>query len=155
MKWSGIGGMNCSVARALSVVGDRWTMLIVRNAFLGIRRFEQFQSVLGMTRHLLADRLKRLVEAGVFERVPYEGNRHEYRLTEKGKALYPVLLTLTAWGDAWMDDGAGPPLLLVHRNCGRQTHARVVCDCCGEELKPRDVTPMAGPGMATRAGGDS
>lgn len=97
MKWQDVGEMPCSVARSLSLLGDRWTRLILRNAFLAIRRFDDFQAQLGVTRHILADRLSRLVEAEVLKKVPYQDNppRHEYRLTEKGRDLYPVLLALT------------------------------------------------------------
>jgi DNA-binding HxlR family transcriptional regulator len=121
MKWDEVGEMPCSIARTAAIIGDRWTLLILRNAFLGMRRFEDFQANLGLTRHLLASRLKRLVAEGILARVPYQQAplRHEYRLTDKGKALYPVLLALTAWGDAWMDQGAGPPLLYRHQSCGK------------------------------------
>src|SRR5215831_18369237 len=96
----------CAIAAALSVVGDRWTLLILRDAFLGVRRFEDFRSRLGTTRHRLADRLRKLVEHGVLERVPYDERppRFEYRLTEKGRDLYPVVVSLTRWGDRWMAD---------------------------------------------------
>ena len=99
MKWQNVGEQPCSVARALSVIGDRWTMLILRNAFVGIRRFDDFQANLGVTRHVLSDRLKRLVEHEILKRTPYQDRqeRFEYRLTEKGLELYPVLLTLAAW----------------------------------------------------------
>ena len=104
MRWNDIGGITCSVARTLSVVGDRWTLLILRDAFLRTRRFEDFQAHLGMTRHRLADRLAKLVEHGVFERVRYQERpeRYEYRLTEKGRDLYPVIVSLVGWGDRWM-----------------------------------------------------
>ena len=94
MKWQDIGDIPCSIARSLAVLGDRWTMMVLRNAFLGIKRFDDFQTNLGVTRHVLAERLQRLVEAGVFAKVPYQQKpeRFEYRLTEKGRDLYPVLL---------------------------------------------------------------
>src|SRR5207249_8142736 len=105
MRWQDIGDMTCSVARALSVVGDRWTLLVLRDAFLGVRRFEDFHTDLGTTRHRLADRLRKLVDHGVLERVPYADRprRFEYRLTEKGRDLYPVVVSLTRWGDRWID----------------------------------------------------
>src|SRR5262245_9027633 len=101
MRWREIGGMTCSVARALSIVGDRWTLLILRDAFLRTRRFEDFQASLNLTRHRLADRLRKLVDAGVLERVRYQErpSRYEYRLTEKGRDLYPVIVSLVRWGD--------------------------------------------------------
>ena len=100
------------MARSLSVMGDRWTMLVLRNAFMAVRRFDDFQAHLGVTRHVLADRLSRLVESGVLKKVAYQDKpaRYEYRLTEMGRDLYPVLLALTAWGDKWMDEGRGAPL---------------------------------------------
>ena len=117
MKWQSVGEQPCSVARTLSVMGDRWTMLILRNAFLGIRRFDDFQSSLGVTRHVLAERLKRLVEHEILKKTPYQDRqeRFEYRLTEKGHDLQPILLTLTAWGDKWMDEGRGAPVIFYHR----------------------------------------
>lgn len=149
MKWNDVSDMPCSVARTLSVIGDRWTMLILRNAFMRMRRFDDFQSSLGMTRHLLASRLKRLVEEGIFERVPYQQApvRHEYVLTDKGKALHPVLMALANWGDDWMDKGMGPPLLYQHRACGHVMRPVMVCSECHEPLTASQVTPMPGPGL--------
>ncbi|MEQ5842886.1 transcriptional regulator [Paraburkholderia acidicola] len=148
MKWSDVGSMPCSVARTLAVIGDRWTLLILRNAFLGMRRFDEFQSQLGLTRHVLAERLARLVDEGIVVKSSYQERpvRFEYRLTEKGLDLYPVLLALTAWGDRWKDDGNGPPMLLKHRTCDHVFRPVTVCSECGEPLDPRDVKPMPGPG---------
>ena len=111
MKWDDIDQQVCSVARALSVLGERWTLLIIRDAFRGTRRFDDFQRSLGVTRHRLSERLGKLVDEGVLTRVAYmeRPTRYEYRLTRKGLALYPVLMTLSQWGDDWMDDGNGRP----------------------------------------------
>lgn len=149
MKWQEVGEQPCSVARALSVVGDRWTMLILRNAFMGIRRFDDFQANLGVTRHLLSDRLKRLVEEDVLKKVPYQDRqqRFEYRLTEKGRDLYPVLLSLVKWGDKWMDRGHGAPIEYVHHGCGKKFTALLVCSECHEEVTARNVTPIIGAGL--------
>ena len=147
MKWDDIGSLNCSIARSLALIGDRWTLLLLRNAFLGTRRFDDFQSQLGVTRHVLAERLKRLVDADILSKEAYQPNRYEYRLTAKGRALYPVLLALTAWGDAFLDEGAGPPLLYQHKNCGKTMTATMTCSECGEAVHARDVLPMAGPGL--------
>ncbi|MDE0855505.1 MAG: helix-turn-helix domain-containing protein [Nevskia sp.] len=149
MRWDEIEQMPCSIARSLSVVGDRWTLLVLRECFLGVRRFEDFQAHLGMARHRLADRLNRLVEEGVLRKEPYQQRplRHEYRLTDKGKDLYPVLLSLVRWGDRWMDQGQGPPVVYRHRGCGHMTTPVLSCSECGEPLTARDVTPMAGPGL--------
>ncbi len=138
--------MQCSVARALSVIGDRWTLLVLRDAFLRTRRFEDFQRQLGVTRHLLADRLKKLVAAGILEKVRYQEKpaRFEYRLTEKGRDLYPVIVALLRWGDRWMAGEAGPPLALLHQPCGHRMHPTLVCPDCGERIHPRDVVPKLG-----------
>lgn len=144
MKWDEIGDMRCSVARTLSVIGDRWTLLIVRDAFLGVRKFEQFQSDLGLTRHLLTDRLRKLVEHGVLDRVAYQEKptRYEYRLTEKGIDLYPILLSIVRWGDNWMADKDGPPMLYVHRGCGHVAMPTLHCPDCGEPVTARDIIPQ-------------
>src|SRR4051794_4921023 len=120
MRWSEIGEQDCSIAQALSIVGDRWTMLILRDAFRRTRRFEDFQARTGAPRPILAERLKTLVDNGVLERQQYSErpDRYEYRLTEKGLALYPVMVSLLRWGDGWLSDGDDPPVELRHRGCG-------------------------------------
>ena len=147
MKWDEIDQQVCSVARALSVVGERWTLLILRDAFMGTRRFDKFQHNLGITRHRLSERLAKLVEQGVLTKVPYHDRplRYEYRLTRKGLALYPVLMTLARWGDEWMDAGEGAPVEYVHQKCGEQTHAVLTCSACGDPLRPEEVLPRMGP----------
>lgn len=155
MKWNDVSDMPCSVARSLSVIGDRWTLLILRNAFMRMRRFDELQASLGLTRHVLASRLKRLVEEGILARVPYQQSpaRYEYVLTDKGLALHPVLMALAAWGDDWMDMGMGPPLLYQHRTCGHVMRPVMVCSACREPLHARQVTPLPGPGLlAAQAG---
>ncbi len=157
MKWQDTADMTCPVARTLSVIGDRWTFLVIRNAFMGMRRFEQFQSSLGMTRHVLADRLGRLVEAGILSRKPYQQKplRHEYRLTDKGRDLHPLLASLIAWGDRWMDQGHGPVLQLQHRQCGHTFTPLMVCSECRAPLAPQDVSVAPGPGAFATARGDA
>jgi DNA-binding HxlR family transcriptional regulator len=152
MRWRDIGDETCSIARALSVVGDRWTLLVLREAFLRTRRFEDFQARLGATRHVLADRLQKLVGHGILERLQYQGRppRFEYRLTEKGRDLYPVIVALLGWGDRWMADGAGPPVELVHRRCGHQMIPVPTCPHCGEAVGARDVTAQPGPALRGR-----
>ncbi len=149
MKWQDVGEQPCSIARSLSVIGDRWTMLLLRNAFLGTRRFDDFQAQLGVTRHVLAERLKRLVEHNILKKVPYQDRqeRFEYRLTEKGRDFYPVLLALVSWGDKWMDEGRGPPIIYQHKSCGQMMTPSLMCSECHEPLTARDVIPMMGPGM--------
>lgn len=128
----------CSVARTLEVVGDKWTLLILRDAFYGVRRFEDFTRDLGIARNVLTDRLGRLVGDEVLEKRQYEDHppRHEYRLTPKGRALLPVVLTMMHWGDTWESSGEGPATLL---HDGHETHAALTCAECGEELTPFNV----------------
>ncbi|MEQ8282611.1 MAG: helix-turn-helix domain-containing protein [Parvibaculum sp.] len=148
MRWEELDREPCSLARTLSVVGDRWTLLVLRECFLRIRRFEEFEQRLGIARHVLADRLKKLTEAGVLEKIPYQERprREEYRLTEKGLALYPALLALLDWGDKYMSGKEGPPLLRRHKTCGHIVHAVPSCSECGEPLDARAMTVEAGPG---------
>ncbi len=153
MKWDEIGSQTCSIARALGEVGDRWTLLVLREAFLRTRRFADFVERTGAARNLVADRLQKLVDAGILERRLYQQRpeRHEYRLTEKGRDLYPVMMSLLRWGDRWLDDGRGKPIEHVHRPCAHVMHAEMVCSACGEPLHPRDVDVRLGP--ALRASG--
>ena len=149
MKWDDIDKQTCSVARTLSVVGERWTLLILRDAFFGTRRFDKFQHNLGITRHRLSERLGKLVEQGVLVKVPYQQKppRYEYRLTRKGLGLYPVLMSLTRWGDEWMDAGEGVPLEYVHLACGNRTTPVLTCSECGEALRPQEVKVRVGPAL--------
>jgi DNA-binding HxlR family transcriptional regulator len=142
----------CSIARALEVVGERWSLLILRDAFLGLRRFDDFQRSLGVARNVLADRLDRLVEAGVFERVRYTERppRFEYRLTKRGRDLYPVLFALMRWGDKYAAPN-GPPRVLLHRGCGGTPDDHLVCAKCGESLSVGQLETRAGPGVEVEA----
>lgn len=139
--------MDCSVAQCLEVVGEWWSMLIIRDAFLGITRFEEIQNRLGISRNILQQRLTSLVEAGVLLRVPYSEHppRSDYKLTPKGRDLWPVLTAMRQWGDQYAAP-SGPPIELVHRSCNAVTHALMVCDVCGEQLHARNITAIAGPG---------
>ncbi len=130
------------MARALAVVGDRWTLLILRDAFLQVRRFDDFQARLGIARRVLAERLAGLVADGIFEKSAYQlrPTRHEYRLTEKGLALYPVILSLVHWGDAFYAGADGPPMLHRHKACGHEFRAVLACSECGEPVGARDVS---------------
>jgi DNA-binding HxlR family transcriptional regulator len=149
MRWGEIGEIRCSVARTLSVVGDRWTLLIVRDAFLGRRRFEDFQRSLGITRHLLTERLRKLEVHGILARAAYQDKpvRHEYRLTEKGVDLYPILLSLVGWGDRWMAGDRGPPMVYRHRGCGHVATPTLHCPECREPVEARDLVARPGPGL--------
>ena len=142
MKRTSFAGMDCSIARSLEVVGEWWTMLILREAFNGVRRFDDFQVRLGIARNVLAARLQRLVDNGIFERRLYQERpeRYEYRLTEKGRDLYPVLMSLLHWGDKWVSDEAGPPITLTHEPCGHEPGPVMTCQHCCALLNPREVT---------------
>jgi DNA-binding HxlR family transcriptional regulator len=139
--------MDCSVAQCLEVVGEWWSMLVVRDAFLGVTRFDDFQRRLGISRNILQQRLSHLVEAGVLVRVPYSEHppRDEYRLTAKGRDLWPVLTAMRQWGDHHAAP-SGPPIQVIHKSCGSSTEAVLVCGACGESLGPRDVEAVAGEG---------
>jgi DNA-binding HxlR family transcriptional regulator len=141
----------CSVAAALEVVGDPWTLLILRDAFAGVRRFEQWQENLGVARNVLAARLKALVGHGVLARRPYSEHppRFEYVLTPKGRDLSGVLMTLAAWGDRHVYGGDGGPVQYIHKACGARFAAKLVCEACGGAVGPGDLTRVAGPAKAT------
>jgi DNA-binding HxlR family transcriptional regulator len=150
MKRTSFAGMHCSVARTLEIIGEWWTLLILRDAFLGVRRFDDFQSRLGIARNVLTDRLNTLVEHGILERRRYQERpeRFEYGLTEKGRDLHPVLVSLLRWGDRWTAGEAGPPLLLEHRSCGQDMTPVLVCPHCKEEITAASVRAHPGPGAA-------
>jgi DNA-binding HxlR family transcriptional regulator len=144
--------MNCSIAQTLEVVGEWWSLLIVRDALLGVSRFDDFQRRLGISRNVLNDRLGRLVAEGVLEKVPYQERpvRHDYRLTEKGRDLWEVLDAMRRWGDRWTAPD-GPPVQMVHRSCGEVTNAVPHCSACGEVLHQRDLKMVYGPGADERS----
>lgn len=148
MRWEEIGNVPCSVARSLAIIGDRWTLLIIRDCFYGTSRFDAFHKHIGMTRHLLSDRLNKLVEAGILVQEAYQQNpvRYDYFLTEMGRDLYPVLITLAGWGDRWLSGDQGAPVEYVH-SCGEATTPVVVCETCGEPLTHETVMPRRGPGF--------
>ena len=139
--------MNCSIARTLEVVGEWWSLLIVRDATLGVRRFDDFQQRLGISRNILTQRLQRLVEQEVLERVPYQDNppRFEYRLTPKGRDLWIVLGAMRDWGDKWAPLPDGPATYLEHRTCGGHTSIVPSCSECGQPLERSDVRVVPGP----------
>lgn len=149
MRWADIGEDICSVSRTLSVVGDKWTLLIIRNAFMGTRRFSDFQSEIGVTRHRLSDRLSKLVDDEIFVKVEYQNNpvRYEYRLTPKGKELYPIIMSLVKWGDNWMAGKEGNPMEYIHNTCGNKVMPSLTCPKCSEAIDPRDMTVIPGPAI--------
>jgi DNA-binding HxlR family transcriptional regulator len=139
--------MHCSVAQCLEVIGEWWSMLIIRDAFLGVTRFDQFQERLGISRNVLNQRLAHLVEAGVLVKVPYLDHppRYDYRLTEKGRDLWPVLTTMRQWGDKYAAP-EGPPLEVIHKECGHPLDAVMTCSACGQRVAARDARAVKGPG---------
>lgn len=153
MRWDALEEEPCSMARTIGVIGDRWTLLILRECFLRTRRFEAFQSALGITRHLLAERLKKLVRLGVMRRIPYQESpkRHEYILTQKGLDLYPIMMAIVHWGDIHMVDERGRPLLHEHQKCHKHFDPVMVCSECGEPLLAKEVHVHDGPGKRVAA----
>jgi DNA-binding HxlR family transcriptional regulator len=143
---------NCSIARTLEFVGERWSLLIIREAFLGTRRFDDFQRGLGIARNVLQTRLERLTDAGILRRVAYQQRppRYEYRLTRKGVDLWPVIVSLMKWGDRHAAP-AGPPVVLQHRGCGGEVDDRRRCGRCSADLEAWDVFPARGPGASQRS----
>jgi DNA-binding HxlR family transcriptional regulator len=140
-------GQNCSIAATLELIGERWTLLIVRDAFLGIRRFDDFQARLGIARNVLQARLERLVDQELLTRVEYRQRprRFEYRLTSKGVDLWPVLVALMKWGDKHASRGR-PPVVLRHVDCGGEVDDRRICTACGKHLEANESMPELGPG---------
>lgn len=149
MSWAEVGDTVCPIARSLAVVGDRWTVLILRELFLGVKRFEEFQAQTAMSSHLLSTRLKRLEGDGIVSRHLYceRPPRYEYRLTSKGLDLYPLLLILKSWGEKWggLEPEAEPALVITHRQCGHASGLKLVCPACDEPFGPRDATVALGP----------
>jgi DNA-binding HxlR family transcriptional regulator len=141
-------GITCSIARTLEVVGERWTLLVVRNSLTGMTRFEHFQQSLGIAPNVLADRLARLTDAGVLAHRKYQDRpeRFEYVLTDKGRALWPVLAAMIAWGDSYYPPPAGSPKLLLHDGCGGRIAAELICTSCAAAVAPDAVTAVDGPG---------
>lgn len=144
---------NCSIAASLGVLGEKWTLLVLREVFNGVRRFEDMYERIGAPRQVLSARLARLVDEGILRRVPYrepgQRQRDEYRLTEKGIELYPILVALMHWGDRWAAEAAGPTVTLHHRDCGAEIGLLLTCAHGHELASAREVTPRPGPGART------
>lgn len=140
--------MACSIARTLGVIGEPWSPLVLRNVYIGITRFEQLQQSLGISRKVLAERLKWLAATGVLERRSYASKpaRYEYLLTAKGLELFEVLMVMVAWGDRWLAGEAGPPVLYRHHACGQVSHVELCCSVCGDFMRATDIDVLAGPG---------
>lgn len=145
---------NCTIGRTIAVLGERSTFLVIREVFNGIRRFEDMRVRTAIPKQVLTDRLRLLVEHGILRKEPYQPAgqraRHEYRLTEKGLALYPVLVAMAQWGDRYLADPEGPPVEFAHRDCGAKVDVGLACADGHAVADPRDVLPRPGPGAHPR-----
>jgi len=150
MQRTDFAQMTCSIARSLAVAGEPWSPLVLRDVWVGINRFDDLQRDLGVSRKVLTERLKHLVEEGMLERQAYSTRpaRYEYVLTRKGLEFIDVLMAMAAWGDRWTAGEAGPPILRRHRACGQISQVDLRCSVCGEPLHAADVDVEPGPGQA-------
>jgi DNA-binding HxlR family transcriptional regulator len=146
-------GLDNSVAKALEVIGERWSLLIVRSVMHGNRRFGEIQESLGIARNVLTTRLQRLIDEDILERRAYSESppRYEYFLTQKGLDLWPALIALLHWGDRYSPDPDGPKRLIVHKQCGGKVGERGICERCGKVLTARDAIQVPGPGAKVPA----
>ena len=155
MRHEDLLASNCAIARTGAVLGERWIIAILRAAYFRARTFEDYQRGTGIARNILADRLQRLVDFGILERHAYaEGEKRtlsEYRLTEAGLGLYPIIVAMLEWGNEHTGLINGPPTQLIHRSCGAEAHPHMVCSECGEEIDPHDIEVRPGPGAKNRA----
>ena len=151
VDWRDIDTELCAIHRTLAVIGEKWTILVIRDAANGVRRFDDFRRHVGLSEAVLSDRLKRLVTEGIFEtreyQEPGQRRRNEYRLTAKGWDLFPVLIALMQWGDKHLARPEGPPILLRHHDCGEIAGTYVACGHCGGAITTDRVTPEPGPGF--------
>ncbi|TDC17107.1 winged helix-turn-helix transcriptional regulator [Kribbella albertanoniae] len=154
MRNTSFAEFHCSLAQSLEVMGDWWSPLILRDLYLGLDRFDQLVTDLGISRNLLTNRLETMLNAGLIARTPYQDSpvRYRYTLAEAGRELLPILMALTAWGDRWMTPDGGPPIQFTHTTCGHRTTPTVACSECGEPLDTEHVTPTPGPGGRTAPG---
>jgi DNA-binding HxlR family transcriptional regulator len=155
VKRSSASHLNCSIARSLDILGEWWTLLIVRDAFFGVRRFDDFVADLRISRNVLTDRLDTLTGHGILERRRYQQlpDRHEYVLTDKGRDLFPVLMALMSWGDRWLSGPqvGGAPVVVEHVGCGHDITGPMRCAHCQEPIAVRDTVATAGPGSGPDA----
>ncbi|WP_327113298.1 helix-turn-helix transcriptional regulator [Nocardia sp. NBC_01730] len=148
-------GIRAVAVQINGVLGDRWTILLIAEAFFGVHRFSDFARDIGITnRNLLTSRLRMLIDAGILTRTDHGGGRVDYRLTAAGRDLYPIVIAMMVWGDNHLIGPEGPPVVLEHRPCGHATSPVLVCDHCREPLDPRDVDATAGPGFQQPLGAD-
>jgi DNA-binding HxlR family transcriptional regulator len=152
MRRTSFDGWPCSIARTVDVLGDGWTSLVLREIFYGATRFDDIQQVLGIARNTLTDRLGRLVDLGLLQKRAYQSRpvRYDYVFTDKGSDFFGVLAAMSRWGDKWLADESGVPIVLHHKACGHDTHADVVCHECRQLLRAEDVAVRPGPGYPAR-----
>ncbi|MFC9462194.1 MULTISPECIES: winged helix-turn-helix transcriptional regulator [unclassified Streptomyces] len=152
MRRTSFANWPCSIARTMDLLGDWWTPLVLREAFYGIKRFDVFQEELGIARNTLADRLRRLVDEGLMEKRAYQQEpvRYDYVLTDMGRDFFGVLAAMNRWGDRWLAEEAGPPVVFHHDRCGQEGHAEVVCSACQEPMTAENTRPRLGPGYPPR-----
>jgi DNA-binding HxlR family transcriptional regulator len=150
LDWS---AENCTLGRAMEILGEKWTFIVLRELFMGLRRFDDLRVRTGIPRQVLTNRLAGLVDSGLLRREPYQEPgaraREEYRLTQAGLDLYPAIVALREWGDRYLGGPEGPPLLNAHRGCGELVHVSMRCEA-GHEVTPREVEPRLGPGIRPR-----
>ncbi len=151
MQRTDYGQLACSIARTLDVIGEPWSPLILRDVYVGITRFDQLQTELGISRKVLNERLKWLVERRVLRRKQYceHPPRFEYVLTDQGRELCDLLLVMVAWGDRWTAGAAGPPVLYRHHHCGQISSVELHCSVCGTPMRATDIDVLPGPGAGT------
>ncbi len=149
MRWEETNNQVCSIARSLPVFGDRWTLLVLRQVFMKVRRFSDIQTTLGITKHRLSDRLNRLIEDGILYKEMYDEahKRFEYKLTEKGLDIYPIIIAIAQWGDKWLADEDGIPIEYLHGSCNHVTAPKLMCSYCGEEMHAKNTQAIPGPGI--------
>lgn len=152
MKRTPFANWPCGVARTVDLIGDWWTPLVLREAYYGVRRFDEFQRMLNIGRNVLTQRLTRLVDEGLMEKVPYQQHppRYEYVLTEMGRDFFGVLAAMMSWGNRWLSGEAGPPVVMEHLTCRHEAEAVVVCSACGEPLQQANTRARLGPGYPER-----
>lgn len=152
MRRTSFTGWPCSVARTVDILGDGWTLLVLREVFYGQSHFDGFINALDIPRNTLTHRLRRLEGAGLLRRSAYQAEpvRYEYLLTDKGRDFFGVLAAINAWGDRWMASDDGIPVVMHHDPCGHDTQAQVVCSSCGRPLRHEDISARTGPGYPTR-----
>jgi DNA-binding HxlR family transcriptional regulator len=153
MRFTSFADWNCSIARTIDAVGEWWTLLIVRDAFRGTKRFDDFQASLGLARSVLTARLRKLTEQGILRRTAYSEHppRYEYELTEKGRALFGVIAVMLQWGDTWAPSPGGPPVEFVHDVCGNVTQPVLTCPHCHGEVTADNTHSQPGPGSRNKA----